>query len=566
VLAIDVPSLRRDIVWALGWASNWGTITAGGDYWARFGEASPVAHFWSLAVEEQLYLVWPVVVWLLARRGGRTRAIGVAALALAAASVGTMLVLFEPNDPTATYLHTGARAHSLLLGAAAASVSIAAARRPHLRAAIRALFLPAVATVVAIGLLSDEGSTWLYRWGFPVFALAMALIVMRVGERTDRSRLAHPVLAWVGDRSYGIYLWHWPVILLLSPPRFGVTGPVRDVLCAATAVGLAAVSHAWLEQPIRRSRRVTWAWAPGIAGVALLVCVAVLGFASPSARPSGGSASAVTLPPATTVPPPTEPEEIAQVLGMQLERPVSTLRAAVTTSTTIAPTGPLRVLVVGDSTAMQLADALMPAAATDHPEHLVVGSAAFHGCGLTAAADGRKHESTNPDGSMELNDLSGCTYQWASLRQRVVDEAVDVVVVYVAAWDGTDIHLADGREVSIAQPAGKQLVSDAYRAFVADVSRAGARMLWVVPPDLEVQWDRLQTPLDDPVRWKAMRSLIHSLPVEELDLSGWLAGQGMEGQEGRPDGVHLTDALNERFVQEVVVPRLLGLRTARQAG
>jgi peptidoglycan/LPS O-acetylase OafA/YrhL len=62
LLEIDVPSLRRDLLWAGGWASNWGTTTSGGDYWARFGEPSPVTHFWSLAIEEQFYFVWPLVL------------------------------------------------------------------------------------------------------------------------------------------------------------------------------------------------------------------------------------------------------------------------------------------------------------------------------------------------------------------------------------------------------------------------------------------------------------------------------------------------------------------------
>ena len=143
-----------------------------------------------------------------------------------------MVLLFDPANPTDTYLHTGARAHSLLLGAAAATVSMASRTRPWIGQTVRVAVLPAAAAVVAVLLLSDEHSSWLYRWGFPTFAVAMAVVVMWAAERRGGGVLGHPSLVWIGDRSYGIYLWHWPVILLLAPPRIEQMGPWRDIACA----------------------------------------------------------------------------------------------------------------------------------------------------------------------------------------------------------------------------------------------------------------------------------------------------------------------------------------------
>ena len=122
---IAVASLHRDLLWAGGWVSNWGTITGGGDYWARFGEPSPVTHFWSLAIEEQFYLVWPLVILAVCTFGPHRRAtVGLLSCAGAVGSIVVMNLMFDPVDPTGTYMNTFARAHSLLIGATAASVTI----------------------------------------------------------------------------------------------------------------------------------------------------------------------------------------------------------------------------------------------------------------------------------------------------------------------------------------------------------------------------------------------------------------------------------------------------------
>jgi hypothetical protein len=220
----------------------------------------------------------------------------------------------------------------------------------------------------------------------------------------------------------------------------------------------------------------------------------------------------------------------------------------------------VRVLVVGDSTAMRLADGLLPYAAV-HPDQIVAGSAGYVGCGLSVATDGRMHAFTKDDGSDEVIDLHGCTSAWKQILERVQSEveAVDVVLVDIGPWDGVDIHLADGRVVSVIDPVGRQMVTDAYRQFVTAVEDAGPRVVWVTPADLHLAWRGTPSPIDDPRRWQILRAIVDDLPVEQIDLPSWLHRNDLDGPEGRPDGVHLTLDANARFVATGVVPALLRL-------
>ncbi len=555
---IDVPSLRRDGLWAIGWSSNWGTISGGGDYWARFGEPSPLAHFWSLAVEAQLYLGWPLLVVALARLGARHRdvAVAVASAALAIASAVFMAVTFDPSQPTATYLNTFARAHSLLIGAAAAAATAALAQRGSRARVNRWGFRSAALVAGLMVLTTSQDSDWLFSWGFPVFGLAMAVVVMEAAGGTGANWLAAPGLRWVGDRSYGIYLWHWPVILLLSPDRSPVSGGLLDLVRVVTSVALAAMSYRWLEMPIRRHRRLYSWWAPGLTLGALAATAAVIMVRVPT-PPDLTSASIVTLPPVAAA------TSTSTSTSLQTFRSLSSLPTDVydfVVPSSRGPRPPVRVLVTGDSTAVHLAQALMHYAVA-HSDRIVAGSASHTGCGLTTVAtDGRLHEISQADGTLDLINLSGCTALWASIVDRVASaEQIDIVLVHIGYLDGVNIHLPDGRIVSVGDPVGRQTVVDSYSRFVADVEGAGARVMWITPPNLHLLWGEIDAPINEARRWSALREIIDDLPVEQIDLHKWLIIHGLNGPEGRPDGVHLAPEVNVRFMTDVVVPKLIAL-------
>ncbi len=294
---------------------------------------------------------------------------------------------------------------------------------------------------------------------------------------------------------------------------------------------------------------MTWRWAPGIALATMAACALVLTRGDPPTTERVAEASVVTLPPPPT---PTTASDDPRT-------GTSPVRSAALLSS------PPRVLVVGDSTAVHLADTLT-AEAWARPSELAVASHAFGGCGLSASTDGRLHGASEVDGTIELHDLSPCAGAWERALQRISTEQIDVVLVSIGPWDGTDIHRPEGDVVSVLEPAGRRLIGDSYRAFAAGAEAAGARVVWILPADLKFGWGRFDTVLDDPERWVALRELVRALGVGEIDLGAWLAAEGLEGPDGRPDGVHLATAVRERFVTELVLPELLGRRRSAQPG
>ncbi len=355
------------------------------------------------------------------------------------------------------------------------------------------------------------------------------------------------------------------MFLLLSASRLdvadsGLSRALLDVTRVAVAVALAAASFRWLETPIRHRQRVIGWKAPvaAVSSLSLLALLLVTVVPHPSSNPD---TSVVALPP--------PPETTGVVPASPTVPPATAVAGDVPSSTTSAspgvvatePAPPLRVLVTGDSMGVDLSRAMLERATT-HPDELVAGSAAFGGCGLSAATDGRLHEFTNVARERELLDISGCVEQWSSIPARVRDEAIDVVLVNIGPWDALDMHLADGRVVSVGDETGRQLVADAFAEFASQVEDAGGRIIWVTPADSHLGWGEFDDPVNDPARWDAVRQIIAGLDVMQVDLPGWLVAEGLDGPDGRPDGIHLAPGLNERFVAEVVAPML---DTVRQA-
>jgi peptidoglycan/LPS O-acetylase OafA/YrhL/lysophospholipase L1-like esterase len=259
-----LTNLRGADAAAATYSSNWYLIIQGQSYFARFAPPQPLDHLWSLAVEEQFYLVWPWLLLaglLLVRKIRRGRPGGVAwlalpTLALAAGSAWAMLALYHPGlDPTRAYEGTDTRAAGLLIGAALAMTW--PSRRPAPSRAVRALLdVGGFAGLAVIALMiwrTGQYSPFLYRGGLVVLSFASAAVIAAVAvpsALTGRVLGCRP-LRWLGVRSYGIYLWHYPVIVLTTPAN-STENLVRAAWQTAVTIVVAALSWRYIEEPIRR--------------------------------------------------------------------------------------------------------------------------------------------------------------------------------------------------------------------------------------------------------------------------------------------------------------------------
>jgi peptidoglycan/LPS O-acetylase OafA/YrhL len=320
-------SLRGHAVASLTYIANWWSIAQHNSYQAAFGAESPLNHFWSLAVEEQFYLVFPIaligVIALLKRRIGLHR---LAHIALVGATVGAiascalMWILRTPGtDPSRVYLGTDTRSQALFVGIAIACIvrlwPVHSLQRAS-RAILTVAALLALATLVGIAVAADFRSNWLYTGGFLLVAVTTGIVVLALnGHNSFLSKaLSLKWLRTLGLVSYGLYLWHWPVKVFVTQQRLHLsddrTGRIElfVIRCALTA---AATALSWylIEQPFRRKKSTTTETAStkrasglfvalGALGVTALIIGVVWFAAAPSARPKADYSS--TVAPATT--------------------------------------------------------------------------------------------------------------------------------------------------------------------------------------------------------------------------------------------------------------------------
>jgi peptidoglycan/LPS O-acetylase OafA/YrhL len=274
----QLADVRRQVIAAVFYFNNWSTIAQHGSYFARFAAPLPLDHLWSLAIEEQFYLVWP---WLLLAGVSlirRRATLACVSLAGAAASAIAMGVLYHPGfDPTRVYEGTDTRAFGLLIGAALA-IALPVRRnggsRPAPADVRNILDVAGVAGLICIGVLvwrTNYLSSFLYPWGFLLLALASAALIVAAVEPASRvgAALGWEPLRWIGVRSYGIYLWQWPIVVLASGDRSSFS-PLRALLETAASVAIAALSWRYVEEPIRHGA-LERLWAQARAGASRFV-------------------------------------------------------------------------------------------------------------------------------------------------------------------------------------------------------------------------------------------------------------------------------------------------------
>lgn len=263
----SIAGLRQDVPYALTYTTNWWEIFNQRSYFEAVSRPPLLIHLWSLAIEEQFYLLWPMLVWAALRFGNKGL---VAALSVGLAIVSTLvLIQLSLNhgypleaDPTRAYFGTDSHTMGLMFGACAAVVFQTTEFKRLQQRPINPLWdilgAGIFASLLLIAYRSNEVSEWLYYGGFSLLAVLTAvllLILTHPGSLLSQG-LEHRYLRSVGERSYGLYVWHWPVFSLLRP---GMDWPYGETLTfiarIALTLALTTVTYRWLEQPIRKLNR-----------------------------------------------------------------------------------------------------------------------------------------------------------------------------------------------------------------------------------------------------------------------------------------------------------------------
>ena len=316
-----LTKMRPDVLPTLLFFNNWWQIFHNVSYFAAIGEPSPLTHYWSLSIEEQFYLVWPVLLLLCLRMGVKRGNLEKGIAIGAALSALLMLLLFNPAaDPSRVYYGTDTRAFSLLIGALLAFLW------PHQKLGEQAgkrmtsqgrLILDGVGIAATLGLIimvivTNGFSPFVYRGGLLLCSLltAIAIAVMVHPASLLGRFFALKPLVWIGKLSYSMYLWHYPIILLMTPNNQVGDVPIwLRLLQLVVIIGISAFSYYLVENPLRhgalgrfiksvRSGKVApIAWAkshiPTVAVSAVVILGALGGLAFVPNTSSLGDASAL---------------------------------------------------------------------------------------------------------------------------------------------------------------------------------------------------------------------------------------------------------------------------------
>ena len=518
----QLRSLRADGLASLFYVANWRFVLSGQSYFALFTLPSPMRHLWSLAIEEQFYLVWPLVVLACLRigRGSRTVLAGVCVAGIAA-SVAVMAMLFEPADPSRAYYGTDARAHTILVGALLAL--LLARRRPRTRSAGRGLHVlgvvAAAACVWAWVSVTDQGSG-MYHGGSLLFAIAVAVVIasaVQPGHSPLRAFLSLGFLRWIGMISYGLYLWHWPATVVLNESRTGLSGAPLAALRLAVTVGAAALSFYLVEQPIRRGALRGWkarvALPTGFATAAALLVVTTVG------------ATAAT---------PLEQVRVGQKLASK-----STPTAAAKSGRQAAGSGP-RILLVGDSIPYTLLPGLEPRAAK---RGVTLDTALVAGCGVVGGV-AMYFDGGLPPQSRGCEKLVD-TYERESLASD------PQLVLWMSMWEVND-RVVDGELIRFGSDEWDRMMLGKIDEAATRLTSGGAHLV-ITTIAARASSDFAPSSPDEDVRYERLNELYrryareHPQTVSVIDFARVVCPGGapcprtVDGVDLRPhDGLHFT--------------------------
>jgi peptidoglycan/LPS O-acetylase OafA/YrhL len=591
-----VAELRRQVIGSLLQVANWVFLFGEGSYQDLFqqasGAVSPLEHYWSLAIEEQFYWLWPVsflgLVTVAKSRRAQVRVLGV--VTLLAALCAPLVAAVWGGD--AAYWATPARAAEILVGALLAVVI--AGRTVDRRWA--------AAAPVALGLLVVAFVTFPASGG-PAYAGALPLVgvvsaALLLGLQAPgpvRSALGVAPAVWLGRISYGVYLYHWPIFVVLDERRTGLDPLPLLVVRVMLTLAVAQLSFTFFEQPIRRGRRRaidigrpasgrrTFATAAAatvavIVGTVVVVpsaesdywtvSAAVLDAAAiaPSDEPLAPlveTATPVASAPVTAEPP---PEAVAPAPSSPSSTS-STTTTTITITTTIPPlpelSRPVRIMVAGDSTAEAIGVGLLGWAAAS-PALAQVELDAVPGCGFVRGGDVFVQDWRPVPDRCD-------TWLDTALVANVAALQPDVVLLTTTSWDVLDHRWETGeRFVPADEPFRVRLERDFSDITDALLDAGAATVVWIRHPLPNPLWLSSGQAQEDPARhailFATMEAIAVARPgrVEVIELDTWLEQAGYDRDvDLRPDGVHWSPEASRQiadgYLGEQLVRAALGL-------
>jgi peptidoglycan/LPS O-acetylase OafA/YrhL len=515
--------LRGDGFAALGYVANWRFIATGASYFDAFAP-SPLRHLWSLAVEEQFYLLWPLVLVVVLRKRG-ARAVGITAAALAGTSALAMAVLYGNGAHVSrVYFGTDTHVHSVLIGCALAAVRPAQRRW---RGAGVAAFVAVVGIAFAFARLSGTGPV-AYRGGIVAVSLLTAVVIAAATTPTGAGAVGRAFswrpLCTLGLISYGSYLWHWPIIEYLDADRTGVSGAWLAAIQVGLTLVVAAASFLFVERRVLAGRpRLPGTWIGGTA--ALAVTVVVAGFVLVVPRSEAPFAAAA---------------RDARVRSAQTATPRTPV---------LKRTGPRRVVVVGDSVAYTLFPGLR---ANEQNSGLFFLTAARTGCPLDIEATELHMDGQEPV-HLELPAYCDWPRVWPAMIRRTEPDLI------VALWGLWDLYDADvnGTRLVVGTPEWTAFMEATVDRALDQLTAGGARVVILTTPYLDTAPNRVDA-LNGLFRRVAAR---RPRQVHLLDIQPAMTFLNPE----RWDGVHFTEAgagLLGRVVVREIAPTVAS--TARE--
>ncbi|HEV2360380.1 MAG TPA: acyltransferase [Acidimicrobiales bacterium] len=526
----DLSNIRSDGLFTVFYAANWHSVGSGQDYFQLYLNPSPFQHTWSLAIEEQFYVVWPLVIVFATKiRRASARSIAYLAGGMAAISVVLMIVLSESGFSTdRLYYGTDTRASSLLFGATLAAWRMStahsanranaangaangagrAARSPRTSgwAALQIAGLYAFAGLMAAWFLLDGQSSFVYRGGLALCGLAAAIVV--AAASTQRLGPIGRLLSWrplrgLGLISYGVYLYHWPIFLVVSQSRTGLSGWPLFVLQFAATLAAAIPSYYLVERPIRSRKILTGRFALASIPAAAAIAVTTL-----LVTTVGAESIDINVPPSAL------------------------------TGILAGPKGAPVIMILGDSTASSLA--VQMGAVRDSVD-VSVADRATDGCGPIYALGPVR----NAEGAREPSALA-CGIDW-EFDARVIKPKVALVLfgfppVNEVSFDGGWQHACTPTYDSALQAA---IVSD-----LRNLTQPGTHVVISLTPDwastglitLFPKYTQQYIDCQNAVIQHAAASVTPAATV--LDINQLLCPHGLpcpsqiDGQPTRQDGLH----------------------------